>query len=145
VVLYVVNIALSVNPFECVAAITVNVSVTLGGTTVAHENRDLVESFWGVRPEVPGHVGVLSIISRVSLLGVDKVWEFNGIFDKKDRGIVSDHIVITFFSVMLKSPTTWITIAVVGTTLSSNSRKAEEDWCFLADLVHKFGFAEAKN
>jgi len=138
------NLSLCVNPFESVATVAVYVTVTLGGATVAHKNCDLVESFGRVRPEVPGHVGVLRVIGGVSLLGVDKVRELDGIFNEKHGGIISDHVVVTFFSVMLKSPTTGIAIAVIGTSLSSNSREAEEDWCFLSDLVHKLGFAKTK-
>jgi len=144
VVLHIMNVSLCVNPFESVAAVAVYVTVTLGGATVAHKNSDLVESFGRVRPEVPGHIGVLRVISGVSLLGVDKVRELDGIFNEKHGGIISDHVVVTFFSVMLKSPTTGIAIAVIGTSLSSNSREAEEDWCFLSDLVHKLGFAKTK-
>ena len=52
---------------------------------------------------------------------MDKVRELHGFFYEKHGGIVSNHIVVAFFSVMLKSKATGITIAVVGAALSSDS------------------------
>lgn len=115
------DFSLCVNPFESMGTVAIHVAVTLGGSTVAHKNCDLVEGFWRVRPEVPCHVWVLRVVSGVSLLGVDKVWKLHGFFNEKHGGIVSNHIVVAFFSVMLKSKATWITITVVSATLSSNS------------------------
>lgn len=121
VVLDIMDFSLCVNPFESVGTVAIHVAVTLGGSTVAHKNCDLVEGFRRVRPEVPCHVWVLRVVSRVSLLGVDKVRKLHGFFYKKHGGIVSNHIVVAFFCVMLKSKATGITITVVGATLSSDS------------------------
>ncbi len=121
VVLDIMDFSLCVNPFESMGTVAIHVAVTLGGSTVAHKDCDLVERFGRVRPEVPCHVWVLRVVSGVSLLGVDKVRELHGFFYEKHGGIVSNHIVVAFFSVMLESKATGITIAVVGATLSSDS------------------------
>jgi hypothetical protein len=52
---------------------------------------------------------------------VNKVWELNGIFDEKDRGVVPNHVVVALFGVVLDSETTRITITVIRSFLASNS------------------------
>jgi hypothetical protein len=44
---------------------------------------------------------------------VDEVRELNWIFDEKDWSIVSDHIIVTFLSIMLDSEAARITIAII--------------------------------
>jgi hypothetical protein len=44
---------------------------------------------------------------------MNEVRELNWIFNKEDWGIVSDHIIVSFFSIMLDSKAARITIAII--------------------------------
>ena len=74
---------------------------------------------------------------------MDEVGELDGILDKKHGRIVTNHVVVAFLGVMLYSEAARVTVAVVGTALTSNSGEAEEDGSLLADSVHESGLGEA--
>jgi len=133
---------LGVDPLKCVGAISIHVAVAIRCTSVAHQDSDLMESLRGVRPEIEGHVGVLDALSRMSLLAMDKVGELDWVLDEEDRGVVTDHIVVAFFGIVLDCETTRVTIAVISSTLSSNGGETQEDGGALANSVHKGSFAE---
>ena len=135
-------LALGVNPLEGVRAVAVHVAVAIGSASVGHQDSDLVESLGRVGPEVPGHVGVLHAGLRVTLLAVDEVGELDGVLDEEDGGVVTDHIVVALLGVVLDGEATGVTVAIVGTALTSNSGEAEEDWGPLANGVHESGLAE---
>ena len=120
-ILYKEFLALSINPLEGMRAVSVHVSESIGSSTIRHQNGHLMERLGRVTPEVPGHVGVLNTGSGVSLLAVNEVGELDGILDEKHWGVVSDHIIISFFGVMLDGESTRIAVAVVSTTLTSYS------------------------
>jgi len=144
VVLDIVDFILVVHPSEGVRRVAVHVAVTVRGASVAHEDGDLVESLRRVRPEVEGRVGVLQVVGRVSLLGVDEVGELDGILDEEYGSVVANHIVVALLGVMLDGEATGVTIAIVGAALTSDGREAGEDGGLFADLVHEFGLAETK-
>ncbi len=52
---------------------------------------------------------------------MNKVRELHGIFYEKDRGVIADHVIVTFFSVMFDGKTTGITVTIVCTSLTSDS------------------------
>jgi hypothetical protein len=110
-----------VHPSESVGRVPVHVSVAVWSTSVTKQNGDLMESFWRKAPEVESHIRVLGIVRGITLLAVNKIWELDRIFNEKDWGIVSDHVVVTFFCVMLDGKSTGVTIAVIGTSFTSNS------------------------
>ena len=126
-----------VDPLEGMGTVSIHVSVTIWRSTIRHEDGNLMKGLWRVRPEVPGHLSRLHTRLWVSLLAVDEVWELDWIFDEENRSVVSDQVVISFFSVEFDSETSWISLAIVGTTLSSYSGESEEEWRFLADLVQE--------
>jgi len=120
VVLDVVNFVLVVHPSEGVGRVAVHVTVAIRGTTVREQNEDLVKSLGRVGPEVEGGVGVLQVVNWVALLGVDEIGELDGVLNKEDWGVIADHVVVAFFSVMLDGEATWVTVAVICTALTSN-------------------------
>lgn len=120
VVLDVVNVSFGIDPAESVRTVSVHVAVAIWCSAVAEQNRDLVKSLRRVRPKVKGHVRVFVVIDWVTLLRVNEVWELDGIFDEKHGGVVADHIVVAFFSVMFDRKSTWVSVAVVGTTFAGN-------------------------
>lgn len=131
------SLTLGVDPLECVRRVAVHVSVADGSATVGEQDHDLVLALWRVAPEVEGRVGVLVARLRVALLRVDEVRELDGILDEENRSIVSDHVVVAFFSVELNRETTWITFGVGSTTLACDGREAQEQGSLLADLVEE--------
>ena len=139
------GLSLSVHPLESMGSISIHVAVSVWSSTVRHENGDLMESLWGERPEVPGHVGVLNSSLWVSLLAMDEVWELHWIFDEEDWCVVSDHVVVALLGVVLDGESTWVSIAIVGSTFSSNSGESEEDWSSLANLAQEVCLGETIN
>lgn len=133
--------AIFVDKFESVGRVSVHVGVSDGVSTLRHQNSYLMESLRAVRPEVPLHVGVVSVSNGVSLLGVDEVRELDGVLDKEHGSVVTDHIVVTILSIELDGKSSGVTIAIVGTTFSSNSRETQKDWGALSNFVKEFSFS----
>ena len=75
---------------------------------------------------------------------MNQVRELDWVSNKKYRSIVSNHVVVSFFGVVLESETTRITITIVGSTFSSNSGETQEDGSLLSNLIHELGFAQTK-
>jgi hypothetical protein len=88
-------------------------SVAVGSSTVTEENGNLMQCFWGEAEEIEAHVGILGIVRGVTLLTVNKIRELNGIFDEENGRVVSDHVVVSLFSVVLDGETTRVTITVI--------------------------------
>jgi len=72
-----------------------------------------VKSFWGEAPKVEAHVGILGVVRGIAFLAVDEVGELDRILDEENRSVVAYHVVVTFFSVVLDSEATRVTVTVV--------------------------------
>lgn len=118
---------LFVNPLEGVGRVTIHSSETIGGTSVRHQNSNLVDGFRNLRKEVPEHVGALEVSLGVSLLGVDEIGEFDGVSNEEDGGVVTNHIPIAFFSVELNGETTRVTFGISRTLFTTDSGESGED------------------
>ena len=92
-------------------------------------------------PEVPGHVWILKSRDWASLLGMDEFWELDGISDEEDWSVVSNHVVVSFFSVELDSKSSWISLSISTTSFSTDSRESEENWSLLSDGVEERGLS----
>jgi hypothetical protein len=79
----------------------------------------------------------------MSLLAMEEVWELHGVLDEEDWGVVANHVVVSFFGVELDGESTRISVAIVGSTLSSNGGESEEDWSSLANLAEEGSLGEA--
>jgi len=134
-----------INPLESMGTVAVHVSVTIGGTTIREEDGDLVEGLRRVTPEVEGHVGVLAVVSWVSLLRVEEIGKLNRILDEENGGVVANHIVVTLLGVEFDGKTSGVSIAVVRTTLTSNSGEASEDGGSLTNILEEFSLGELRN
>lgn len=99
------SLAFLVNPTESMRTVTVHVSVTIGSSTVAHQDSHLVGAFGRKSPEVPSGSSVFQVGAGILLLGVDEVRELNGVSNKEDWGVVSGHVPVALFSVELNSKT----------------------------------------
>ena len=80
-----------------------------------------MHGLWSVLPEIEDHVWIGQVGGWVSLLGMEEIWELNWIIDEENRGVVSNHIVVTFFGVMLDSESSWISDGISSSSFSSNS------------------------
>jgi len=65
------------NQLESVRRVTVEVTVTIRSTTVGEEDGDLVNGFRNKRQEIPEGIGITTVGLRVSLLGVDEVYNLS--------------------------------------------------------------------
>jgi hypothetical protein len=81
------------------------------------------------------------VFDGVSLLGVDEVGELDGILDKEHGSVVTDHVVVTVLGVEFDGKSSWVTVAVVCSTFSSNGRETQECWSTLTNLVEELSFS----
>jgi len=132
VVFHPVIVPVGVVPQEGVAGIAVHVAVGARRAPVREENRDLVDRFGRQREEIPEHVGVLQVGDGVALLGVDKIGEFDGIPDEKDRGVVPHHVVVAFLGVKLDRKPARVAFGIGGTLLAAHGGKAHKDFRLFA-------------
>lgn len=130
-----------IDPLKGVRSISIHVAITIGSSTVRHENGNLMKSLRGVGPEVPGHLGALDTSLRVSLLGVDEIRELDWVLDEENWSVVSYDVVVSFFGVKFDSETSWIPIAIVCTTFSSDSGEAQEAVGLLANTLQEVGLS----
>ena len=73
---------------------------------------------------------------------MDEVRELNWIFDEEDWCIVSNHIVVAFFSVELNSETSGVSDAIGRADLTSDGRESQEERCSLSDGVEELSLGE---
>jgi len=73
----------------------------------------------------------------VSLLAVNEVRELNRVFDEEDGSVISDHVVISFFSVEFNGESSWISISVRGSFFSSYCGESNEEGSLLSNLVQE--------
>lgn len=57
---------------------------------------------------VPKHVGILEMGLRITLLGMDKMWEFGGVADEEYWSVVEHPIEVTFSGADLDGESTGI-------------------------------------
>lgn len=131
-----------IDPLIGVRAVAVQVTVPIRGASVREEDHDLMLSLRSIAPEVEGSVWVLDASLGMALLGVDEVRELDGILDEEHGGVVANHIVVALLGVELDGESSWITVAVVGTALASDSGESQENGGLLADLVKEGSLSE---
>lgn len=136
---------LFVNPLEGVGRVTIHSSETIGGTSVRHQNSNLMGRFRNQRKEVPEHVGALEVSLGVSLLGVDEIGEFDGVSNEEDGGVVTNHIPIAFFSVELNGETTRVTFGISRTLFTTDSGESGEDGSSLTNGFEDLSLAVLGN
>lgn len=137
-----VSFTLVVHPLESVRAVTVHLSVAIGGTSVGEQDGDLVSRLRSLREEVPSHVGALQVGLRVSLLGVDEIRELNGVSNEEDWGVVANHIPVAFFSVELNGETSGISLGISRSLLTTDGGETSEDGGSLADGIEELSLAD---
>jgi hypothetical protein len=97
---------------------------------------------WRVAPEVERGIRVLDAGLWVALLGVDEVWELNGVSNEEDWRVVTDHVVVSFLGIELDCESSRVSVAIVGTTFTGDRREANEDWSLLTNLVKECSLGE---
>lgn len=70
----ILEVAVIINQLESVRGVTIHETITIGSTTVGEENRDLVNGFRYERKEIPESIRITTVGLRVSLLGVDEIY-----------------------------------------------------------------------
>ena len=71
-----------VDEFEGVTAVPMHEPIAIRNAAVTHEDKDLVDRFWVLGKVVPKHGGVVIMVQmrgRISLLGMNEVWELGWI------------------------------------------------------------------
>jgi hypothetical protein len=132
----------SVNPFKSMRRISIHVSVTVWSSSVREKNGNLMESLWGMLPEIEDHIGVVEVSGWVSLLGMEEIWELNWIIDEENRGVISNHVVVTFFGVEFDGKSSWISDGISSSSFSSNSGESKEQWGSFSDSVEESSFGK---
>jgi hypothetical protein len=105
-------------------SISIHAAISIWSSTVRHENGNLVEGLWRVGPEIPCCLGTLNTGLRMSLLRVDEIRELNWVSDKEHWSIVSDDIIVSFFSIEFHGKTSWISLTIICAALSGDGGEA---------------------
>jgi hypothetical protein len=135
----VVDLALGVNPFESMRRISIHKPIPVWSSSVGEKNSDLMQGLWGVLPEIKDHIWIGQVGSWVPLLGVDEIWELNGIIDEEDWSVISYHVVVAFLGVELDGESSWVPHSIRSASLTSDSGEPKEQWSLLSNLVQKCG------
>jgi hypothetical protein len=64
---------------------------------------------------------------RVTLLGVDKVGELDGVAEEEDRGVVADHVPVALLGVELDGKAAGVASRIARALLATDGREAGED------------------
>ncbi|MNE29201.1 hypothetical protein D3C80_1226750 [compost metagenome] len=107
-----------------VAAKAMHVAIAVRNATIGKEDGDLVQRFWGMRPEVPHHLSVLQVGLRVALLGVDKVRELQWVANEEHWRVVTDDVPVAFLGVELHREATRVTLGICRAALATNGGEA---------------------
>ena len=75
---------------------------------------------------------------------MNEIWELDWISDEEYGCVVSNHIVISFFGIELDGPSSWISVAVISSTLSGDSRETKEAWSSLTNTIQEICSREPK-
>ena len=86
----IVEVAVLLDQFECVAGISVHVCVSVGGASIREQNHDLMNGLWVGGKVIPEHVRILQVGLRITFLGVDEQWELGGIAKEEHGCVVHD-------------------------------------------------------
>merc|ERR1719242_1380663 len=70
-----IGFILSIHHFECVRSITVHVTVSIRGTSVRKQKRNLVSRFLSQSNEIPKHIRIFQMGGGISFLSVNKIRE----------------------------------------------------------------------
>jgi len=120
-ILDVVDLSSSINPLESMGAVSVHESVTVWSSSVREQDSNLMESLWSVLPEVEDHIWVSQVGGWVPLLGMEEVWELYWVIDEENRGVISNHIIVTLLGVEFDGEAPWISNSVWSTSLTCDS------------------------
>lgn len=121
VVLYIESFSLGIDPFESMRSISIHKSVSIRSSSIREEDNKLMKSLRCMSPKVKGMIRVLDVSLWISLLCMNEIREFYWISDKENRGIVSYHIIVSFFSIEFNSETSWISFSISSSSFSGNS------------------------
>jgi hypothetical protein len=100
-----VSFVASVDETEGVTSESMHVAVGIGNTTVAHDDRNLVQGLRQRRPKIPVVLRTPHVRPWIPLDGVVQVGEFEGIPEKEDGSVVPDQVPVPFFRVELDRKT----------------------------------------
>jgi hypothetical protein len=85
----------------------------------------------------PERISILQVGLRISLLSMDKVWEFRWVSDEEDGSVVENPIPVSFVGPKLDSKATRITSSVCRACLASHCGKSSGGFDLLADRLEK--------
>jgi len=98
-----------------------------GDAAIGHQDGYLIQRLRVVRPEFnhPGRIGQIG--SRVLLLGVNKIWEFERVVEEKYRRVIPQKVKVTLVGIKFHCETTWISGIVAGVLSTTHRGKAHEN------------------
>jgi len=82
--------AFVVDQFESVRSVPVHVTKSVRRASIGEQKHNLMDRFWSQGEEIPKHIGIFQVSSRISFLSVNKIREQQRIANEKDRRIVAD-------------------------------------------------------
>src|SRR5882724_614224 len=103
------------------AAEAVHVTEALRNTALAHDNRDLMQSFGQQRPEVPVVISAAHAGTRIALDGVVEVGKAQRVTEKEYRRIVAYDVPVAFLGVKLQGEAADVALSVGRAALAGDS------------------------
>src|ERR1700733_5918891 len=88
-----------INPFVSMRTVAIHMSEAIRNTPITKEETHLVKRFRTKTPKVPSHVWILNMVIWMFLLTVNKIREFNRVSNEENRGIISYHVIVSFFCI----------------------------------------------
>ena len=127
-----------IDPSESMRGVSVDMSISIGSSSIAEESCKLMCALRCKTPEVPSRGRILEVSSGIFLLGVNEIGEFNGVSNEEYWSIVSCHIPVTFFGVKFDCKSSWISIGIGSSSFSCDSGESSENWSFLSNGIEDF-------
>src|ERR1700722_202235 len=110
--LYPGALVLGIDHREGVTSKEMHVTKGLWNSTVGHNDGDLMKRLRKERPEVPVILRAAETGAGIALDGMVEIREAQRIAEEKDRGIVSDEVPVSLFSVELESSAANIALGI---------------------------------
>lgn len=106
------SISLSIYPLISVRPIAIHSAVSIRSSPAREKHGNLMRRLWSGGEEIPYHIRVFHISQRISLLSMNKIRELDRVPNEKHRSVVSDKIIVSFFSVEFNSKPSWVSFRI---------------------------------
>lgn len=142
---YPVALATDVQKRVGVRTIAVHMANTDRAAAIRKQNCHLVQAFRRQRPEVPHRGRRAKIGSRMPLLRMDEIREFQRIADEEDRRVVANEVPVSFPGIKLDRKAAHVAFRVGCAEFTGHGRKADQKIGLFADRIEQLRVRVLRN